>query len=114
MQRPWLILLFCAVLQCVGATLDLDYDRPDGLALRNERSPHQKTCVVDAGGSNDTDDAPAIRKAFKKCGHGGRVVFKPTTYYVNSVLNVSGLENVDIDILGELSVCATLMLHAGV
>ncbi|KAH8714752.1 galacturan 1,4-alpha-galacturonidase B [Ilyonectria robusta] len=103
MQRPCLILLFCAVLQCVGATLDLGYDQLDSLALRDERSPHQKTCVVNAGGSNDTDDAPAVRKAFKKCGHGGRVVFKPTTYYINTVLNVSGLENVDIDILGELS-----------
>ncbi|KAH7136904.1 galacturan 1,4-alpha-galacturonidase B [Dactylonectria estremocensis] len=103
MHRTWLTALVCAVLQCVGATFDLNIDRSSGLALGDKRSPHQRTCVISASGSNDTDDAPAVRKAFKKCGHGGRVVFKPTTYFINSVLNVSGLEDVDIDILGELS-----------
>ncbi|KAG2414607.1 hypothetical protein HFD88_003798 [Aspergillus terreus] len=60
------------------------------------------TCVVPASGSNATDDAPAIIRAFQQCGRGGKVVFKPTTYHVNSVMNITGLEDVDIDIRGEL------------
>lgn len=63
-----------------------------------------RTCVVKASGTNATDDAPAIRSAFNDCGHGGKVVFESTTYYVNSVLNITGLEDVDIDIQGNLLV----------
>ncbi|PSN64886.1 extracellular exo-polygalacturonase-like protein [Corynespora cassiicola Philippines] len=62
----------------------------------------RKTCVVKASGSNETDDAPAIRSAFLECGKRGKVVFEPVTYYVNSVLNVTGLDDVDIDIQGTL------------
>lgn len=62
------------------------------------------TCEVKASGTNKTDDAPAIRKAFEDCGHGGKIVFKSTTYYVNSILNISGLNDVDIDIQGKLLV----------
>ncbi|OQD82269.1 hypothetical protein PENANT_c022G01860 [Penicillium antarcticum] len=62
----------------------------------------QKSCTIKSGGSNATDDAPEILKAFKKCGQNGRVVFEPTTYYVHSAMNVSWLENVDIDIHGTL------------
>lgn len=72
--------------------------------------PGRKTCVVPASGSNTTNDAPAILTAFKQCGRGGRVVFKPTTYYLNSVLNITWLEDVDIDIQGELLVCCRLTL----
>lgn len=64
----------------------------------------KKTCVVPASGSNGTDDAPAIVRAFEQCGRGGKIVFKPTTYHVNSVMNVTWLEDVDIDIQGELRV----------
>ena len=64
----------------------------------------QQTCVVEASGTNKTDDAPAIREAFERCGHGGKVVFKPTTYYVNSVLDISGLKDVDVDLQGKLLV----------
>ncbi|RWA04395.1 hypothetical protein EKO27_g10707 [Xylaria grammica] len=62
----------------------------------------RKTCTVVAGGSNETDDAPAIINAFKDCGHGGRVVFQPTTYYVNSVMNITWLDDVKIDLYGKL------------
>jgi hypothetical protein len=65
---------------------------------------HRKSCTIKGGGSNVTDDAPAIMKAFRKCGRNGRVVFEPTTYYVNSVMNVSWLEDVDIDIHGTILV----------
>ncbi|KAF2684270.1 glycoside hydrolase family 28 protein [Lentithecium fluviatile CBS 122367] len=61
-----------------------------------------KTCTVKASGTNSTDDAPAIRAAFVECGHDGKVVFAPTTYHINSILNISGLSNVDIDIQGKL------------
>ncbi|KAL4925422.1 pectin lyase fold/virulence factor [Aspergillus undulatus] len=62
----------------------------------------QKTCIVPASGTNETDDAPAIISAFKRCGRGGRVVFEPTTYYVNSVMNTSWLDDVDIELHGNL------------
>lgn len=69
----------------------------------------RKTCAVKASGTNETDDAPAIRAAFRECGRHGKIVFKPTTYYVNSVLNITGLEDVDIDIQGELLVSQALL-----
>ncbi|KAF2022434.1 glycoside hydrolase family 28 protein [Aaosphaeria arxii CBS 175.79] len=62
----------------------------------------RRTCVVPASGTNQTDDAPAILKAFKKCGKGGRVVFEDKTYYVNSALNITWLEDVEIDVYGTL------------
>lgn len=80
------------------------------LALQGSASPTQerKTCTIEASGTNRTDDAPAIRKAFKECGRHAKVVFQPTTYYVNSVLNITNLEDVDIDIQGQLLVSITL------
>lgn len=64
----------------------------------------RKTCTIEAGGSNVTDDAPAIIKAFKCCGHNGRVVFKPTTYYINSAMNITWLDDVEVDLKGTLLV----------
>lgn len=63
-----------------------------------------RTCVVPASGTNETDDAPAIISAFERCGRGGKIIFKPTTYYVNSVMNISWLQDVDIDLRGNLLV----------
>jgi hypothetical protein len=65
----------------------------------------RKTCVVPASGTNTTDDAPAIIQAFKRCGRRGKVVFKPTTYHVNSVMDIRWLEDVEIDFRGNLLVC---------
>ena len=65
---------------------------------------HGKTCIVKAGGSNTTDDAPAIRKAFRECGHGGTVAFKNTTYFVNTVMDIRGLKDCTIDLKGTLLV----------
>lgn len=81
------------------------------LALQGSASPTQsrKTCIVKASGTNRTDDAPAIRAAFKDCGRHGKVVFEPTTYFVNSVLNITDLEDVDIDVQGELLVSQTVI-----
>ncbi|KAK6215737.1 exo-rhamnogalacturonase b [Colletotrichum tabaci] len=62
----------------------------------------RKICIVAAGGSNTTDDAPAILDAFKKCGQHGRVVFEPKTYHISSALNVTWLDDVEIDLQGTL------------
>lgn len=58
-----------------------------------------------SGGSNVTDDAPAIIAAFRECGQDATVLFEPTTYHVNSVMNITWLQNVKIDLQGTLSVC---------
>lgn len=65
---------------------------------------NRKECTVPAGGTNATDDAPAIREAFHNCGSNGRVIFKHDTYYINSPLNITGLKNVNVDIHGTLEV----------
>ncbi|KAF1850260.1 glycoside hydrolase family 28 protein [Cucurbitaria berberidis CBS 394.84] len=62
----------------------------------------RKTCTIKASGTNKTDDAPAILTAFKECRKHGKIIFEPKTYYVNSALNISGLEDVEIDIQGQL------------
>ncbi|KAF3042713.1 hypothetical protein E8E12_008847 [Didymella heteroderae] len=74
------------------------------LIVQSSASPAQnrKTCTIKSSGTNKTDDAPAIRTAFKECGRHGKVIFEPTTYYVNSVLSITDLEDVDIDVQGEL------------
>ena len=66
-------------------------------------NPH-KICKVPAGGSETIDDAPAIRRAFRECNHGGKIVFQNTTYHVNTVLKTTGLVDVDIDLYGTLLV----------
>ncbi|GME49805.1 pectin lyase-like protein [Neofusicoccum parvum] len=74
-------------------------------AISNASSPaalDRKECVVQPGGSNATDDAVAIRQAFHDCGHGGKVVFLNETYYVNSIMNTTGLEDCDIELHGTL------------
>ncbi|OHE95970.1 hypothetical protein CORC01_08663 [Colletotrichum orchidophilum] len=62
----------------------------------------RKTCGVKASGSNTTDDAPAIVEAFKQCGRRGRAMFEPTTYYGNSAVNATWLEDAKIDLQGIL------------
>lgn len=72
-------------------------------AAANEKR-REYVCTIAASGTNLTDDAPAIRAAFKECKSNARIVFTPTTYYINTELDIRGLENVDIDIQGELLV----------
>ena len=80
-----------------------------GFTAAASLSGQAKTCTVKAGGSNTTDDAPAIIAAFRECAQDATVVFEPTTYYVNSVMNVTWLQNVKIDLQGTLSVrCPTM------
>lgn len=73
-------------------------------SVAGKEKDHRKSCIAKSGGNNATDDAPAILKAFKECGRKGRVVFKPTNYYINTVMNITWLEDVDIDIYGTLIV----------
>lgn len=61
-------------------------------------------CTVPAAGDSSIDDTPAVLKAFKNCGHGGKIVFENTTYHINSVMNTTGLENCEIDLQGTLLV----------
>lgn len=66
----------------------------------------QQTCVVQPG-PNGTDSAPAIIQAFEQCGHNapdsrGKVVFTNQTYTVRTVMNTTGLSNVDVDLQGTL------------
>ncbi|KAJ7794654.1 pectin lyase-like protein [Mycena olivaceomarginata] len=53
------------------------------------------TCTVHPSG-NFTDDSPAIVSAFKLCGQGG------TTYWIEKVMNTTGLNNAVIDLQGTL------------
>lgn len=61
----------------------------------------KKTCTIKPS-LDGSDDTPAILKAFDSCGKNGRVVFINETYHVDTVMNTTGLENVDIDLYGTL------------
>jgi galacturan 1,4-alpha-galacturonidase len=61
----------------------------------------KKTCVVKPS-LNGSDDTPAILQAFSSCGKNGRIVFINETYHINTVMNTTGLENVDVDLYGTL------------
>lgn len=78
-----------------------------GITAAASLSRQAKTCTVKSGGSNVTDDAPAIVEAFRECGQDATVVFEPTTYHVHSVMNITWLQNVRIDLHGTLSVCCS-------
>lgn len=52
--------------------------------------------------SNGSDAAPAIIEAFDKCGINGKVVFENATYHVDSIMNITGLSNVEVDLRGTL------------
>lgn len=78
-----------------------------GFTAAASLSRQAKTCTVKSGGSNVTDDAPAIIEAFRECGQDATVIFEPTTYHINSVMNITWLQNVKIDLQGTLSVCCS-------
>lgn len=65
-----------------------------------------RTCRVVAGGDSRVDDAPAIISAFKHCGRNGRVIFDAPLYHINTIMNITWLKNVEIDIHGTLLVCS--------
>lgn len=50
---------------------------PSLVARNNDGKPTKsKTCVVASGGSNSTDDSPAVTKAFTDCATDGTVIFE--------------------------------------
>lgn len=48
------------------------------------------------------DSAPAIIQAFQQCGHNGKVIFENTTYNIDTVMEITGLSNVEVDLQGTL------------
>jgi hypothetical protein len=88
----------------VLALASTDDTKTNALTRSNDLSC-RKRCIVKSLGSVDEDDAPAVRDAFKKCGKHGKIVFEDSEYHINTVLNTTGLEDVSIDIRGELLVC---------
>ncbi|CAG9938770.1 unnamed protein product [Clonostachys rosea f. rosea IK726] len=85
----------------VLALASTDDTKTNALTRSNDLSC-RKRCIVKSLGSVDEDDAPAVRDAFKKCGKHGKIVFEDSEYHINTVLNTTGLEDVSIDIRGEL------------
>ena len=67
------------------------------------RPPRNKTCIVPACNDPSNDDAPAIRQAFSDCRENSHIIFEDTTYYIASVMNTTGLRNVDVEVRGTLA-----------
>ncbi|GIZ41876.1 hypothetical protein CKM354_000516500 [Cercospora kikuchii] len=60
-----------------------------------------KTCYVKSHDDLKTDDSKYILDALKKCNHGGHVVFpQGTTYVIGQALDLTFLDQVDLDIQG--------------
>jgi hypothetical protein len=79
---------------------------PDDIPYPHFNPKHVRSCVVTPA-PNGTDSAPAIIEAFASCGHEkwpsrGSVIFKNETYTIATVMNTTGLSNVDIDHKGTL------------
>lgn len=65
---------------------------------------YHQTCVIPAT-NNGSDDTPEIVNAFEKCKKDSHILFQNTTYNVQKVMRLTGLENVKIEIRGTLLVC---------
>lgn len=75
-----------------------------GLCQAAQPRESSTVCTVPAAGSSSIDDAPAILEAFRKCGHGGKIILTNTTYHINSVMNTTGLRDCEVDLQGTLLV----------
>ena len=81
---------------------------PYGDLLRTSKGSHDryhKVCVIEPSGKSDS--APAIIHALNECGRNGPhergvVIFKNETYHILSVMNTTGLSNLDIEHHGTL------------
>jgi hypothetical protein len=74
-----------------------------GTAHLQHRSDARKECVVTPS-HGVADDAIAVEAAFQECGTYGRVIFQNETYYINSTMNTTGLNDVEIEHHGTLLV----------
>ncbi|CAK4032292.1 glycoside hydrolase family 28 [Lecanosticta acicola] len=70
--------------------------------MRIEFPRRSKKCVVPAGGDPKGDDAPAILAAFKECREDGHIVLSNTTYYISTIMNTTGLRDVDLELRGTM------------
>ncbi|KAF5348712.1 hypothetical protein D9758_006754 [Tetrapyrgos nigripes] len=59
------------------------------------------TCTVHAS-DDASDDAPAILNTFDLCGQGGKVFLHDDLYHIESVMKMTGLKDVTIDLTGKL------------
>ncbi|KAL6235083.1 hypothetical protein BDW75DRAFT_251108 [Aspergillus navahoensis] len=60
-------------------------------------------CTPTAGGSPSIDDVPAIVESISACGNGGTIVFpEGSTYYLNSVLDLTGCSACEFQVEGLL------------
>lgn len=64
------------------------------------------TCTPAAGGSGSIDDVPALQSAIANCPSGTIYIPPSTTYYVNSVLDVSGCSGCTIQLEGTLKIAS--------
>ncbi|KAF9761479.1 hypothetical protein IL306_003801 [Fusarium sp. DS 682] len=77
---------------------------PYGTGKAFPKSPprsRKDICYVKHGKGKNSDDAPAILKAFKKCNKGGTIVLDQK-YTIGSPLDLTWLAHVDVVIAGEL------------
>jgi len=72
------------------------------MGFSEPRPERTKTCIVQAANDPTVDDAPAIQKAFSDCKENARIVFEDTTYNIFTVMNTTGLRNVDVEVQGTL------------
>jgi hypothetical protein len=81
----------------------------DCLEDQNGKHHHEKrkVCTVRPN-KNGSDDALAVIKAFQDCGKNGRIEFLNETYHIESIMNTTGLDDVEIDLKGTLLVRSPL------
>ncbi|PYH95646.1 endo-xylogalacturonan hydrolase A [Aspergillus ellipticus CBS 707.79] len=86
------------------ATIGLSSAAPSPVQRSPDAVLHPRAvCTPTAGGSSSTDDVPAITTALSSCGNGGTIVFpEGSTYYLNSVLDLSDCKDCDIQVEGLL------------
>ncbi|KAH8429383.1 uncharacterized protein LDX57_007047 [Aspergillus melleus] len=89
---------FVGVLLLASLGAGKDLAPAQGLSLDAE---YVRTCVIPANGDG-SDDSPGIIQAFKKCQKDGVIVFKNTTYNINTAMEFKDLNNVKVDIKGTL------------
>lgn len=92
-------------------TLTLTLAHPNPSRIFHARS---SICTPTAGGSESTDDVPAITSAIQSCGDGGTIVIPSgSTYYLNSVLDFSGCSECDFQIEGLLKFSSSTSYWGG-
>jgi polygalacturonase len=75
---------------------------PPYSGFATERPPRTKKCIVKANNDPNVDDAPSVRQAFSECRENAHIIFENTTYHIASVMNTTGLRNVDVEVKGTL------------